>query len=70
MANAGRARQAGHAAVDALGVAAGVRMIWDHAVLARLDLARAPGGANDVYVAFGEMFQGRSDPIFDLTSNR
>jgi hypothetical protein len=37
-------------------VAIGLRMVWDGSVLARVDVARAPGGENTVYVAFGEMF--------------
>jgi hypothetical protein len=54
--DAGRARQRGYPAVRGKGVAIGLRMVWDGSVLARVDVARAPGGEDTVYVAFGEMF--------------
>lgn len=55
--DAGRARQAGYAAVHGEGVAIGLRMLWDRSVLTRLDVARALGGADyAVYLAFGKLF--------------
>ena len=50
------ARQPGFAAVDGAGAAAGLRFIWDQAVLLRVEMGRAPGGDNTLYVAFGEQF--------------
>jgi len=42
--------------VDGAGVAAGLRIIWDRAVLLRVEMARARGGDQALYVAFGEQF--------------
>ncbi len=54
--DAGRAWQPGYDAVDALAFAGGLRIIWDRAVLLRVELAKARGGDQGLYVAFGEMF--------------
>jgi len=55
--DAGWARQPGYAAVDAAGIAAGVRLTWDHAVLIRVEMGRAlSGGEETLYVSFGELF--------------
>ena len=50
------ARQPGFAAVDGIGAAVGVRFIWDSAILFRVEMGRAPGGDDTLYVAFGEQF--------------
>jgi hypothetical protein len=54
--DAGRASQPGFDAVDAAGVAVGLRFIWDRAILFRVEMGRARGGDNTLYVAFGEQF--------------
>lgn len=54
--DAGRAWQPGYEHVDGAGVAAGLRLIWDRAVLLRVEMARARGGDQALYVAFGEQF--------------
>ena len=54
--DAGRARQPGFEAVDAAGVAVGVRIVWDHAILFRVEVGRARGGDNTLYRSFGEQF--------------
>ncbi len=54
--DAGRARQPGFDAVDAAGAAVGIRFIWDRAILFRVEVARARGGENTLYIAFGEQF--------------
>ena len=54
--DAGRARQPGFEAVDAAGAAVGLRFIWDRAIVARVEVGRARGGENTLYVAFGEQF--------------
>ena len=54
--DAGRAWQPGYEPVDGAGVAAGLRIIWDRAVLLRVETARARGGDQALYVAFGEQF--------------
>jgi hypothetical protein len=50
------ARQPGFDAVDGIGAALGVRFIWDRAILFRVEMGRAPGGDDTLYVAFGEQF--------------
>ena len=50
------ARQPGFAAVDGTGAALGLRFIWDRAILLRVEMGRAPGGDDTLYVAFGEQF--------------
>lgn len=53
----GWARQPGYAAVDDAGASAGLRLIWDHAILIRVEMARAVrGGDQTLYVSFGEQF--------------
>ncbi|GEJ58110.1 BamA/TamA family outer membrane protein [Anaeromyxobacter diazotrophicus] len=55
--DAGWARQPGWAAVDAAGLAAGLRLTWDHAILVRVEMGRALGGGDEtLYVSFGEQF--------------
>lgn len=55
--DAGWARQPGFDAVDAAGIAGGLRFIWDRAILLRVELGRAfRGGDQTLYVAFGEQF--------------
>ena len=54
--DAGRAWQPGYEYVDGAGEAVGLRVIWDSAVLLRVEMARAAGGEDTLYVAFGEMF--------------
>ena len=54
--DAGRARQPGYEAVEDAGVAAGLRIIWDRAILLRVEMAQARGGDRGLYVAFGEQF--------------
>jgi hypothetical protein len=54
--DAGWARQPGFEAVDAVGAAAGLRFIWDRTILLRIEMGRARGGDDTLYVAFGEMF--------------
>jgi hypothetical protein len=51
------ARQPGYAHVDAAGLAAGLRFIWDRTILLRVEMGRAfQGGERTLYVAFGEQF--------------
>ncbi len=55
--DAGRASQPGYPAVHGEGIAGGLRIVFDHSVLARIDFARGlTGGGETFYVAFGEMF--------------
>ncbi|BDG10871.1 BamA/TamA family outer membrane protein [Anaeromyxobacter paludicola] len=54
--DAGWARQPGYAPVHAESAAAGVRLIWDRAIVLRVEAAHARGGETGVYVAFGELF--------------
>ena len=58
--DAGRAQQKGFDAVDAAGVAIGLRLIWDHAILFRIEGGRAvghvQGAENTLYLSFGEQF--------------
>jgi hypothetical protein len=55
--DAGWARQPGYPHVDATGIAAGLRFIWDRIVLLRVELARALGGGDEtLYVTLGEQF--------------
>ena len=55
--DAGWARQPGYAAVDATGVAAGLRLFWDRAVIFRVEVGRAVrGGDATLYVSFGDQF--------------
>jgi hypothetical protein len=54
--DAGRARQPGYAAVDGAGAAVGLRLLWDRAILLRVEMGRARGGENTLYIAFGEQF--------------
>jgi hypothetical protein len=54
--DAGRAWQPGYPYVDGAGAAVGLRLIWDRSVLLRVELARARGGDQTLYVAFGEQF--------------
>jgi len=54
--DAGRASQPGYDAVQDAGAALGLRLVWDRAILARIEMGRARGGDSTVYVGFGEMF--------------
>ena len=54
--DAGRAWQPGYPHVDGASAAVGLRVVWDHAIILRLELARAPGGDISFYLAFGDMF--------------
>jgi hypothetical protein len=54
--DAGRASQPGFEAVDAVGGAVGLRFIWDRTILLRVEMGRARGGDDTLYVAFGDMF--------------
>jgi hypothetical protein len=54
--DAGRAWQPGYDAVHAESIAGGIRMVWDRAILARIEIGRTRGGENALYVSFGEMF--------------
>ncbi|HZZ84860.1 MAG TPA: hypothetical protein VFE30_10010 [Anaeromyxobacteraceae bacterium] len=54
--DAGWARQPDLAPVHAEGAAAGLRLIWDRAIVLRVEGARAVGGENTIYVAFGDLF--------------
>jgi hypothetical protein len=55
--DAGWARQPGYGAVDATGVAAGLRLFWDRAVICRVEVGRAVrGGDATLYVSFGDQF--------------
>jgi len=54
--DAGWARQPGFEPVDAAGASVGLRFIWDRTILLRVEVARARGGDDALYVAFGEMF--------------
>jgi hypothetical protein len=55
-ADAGRARQRGYSAVSAAGAYAGLRAIWDRALLVRLEVAHAGQGAPAFYLAVDESF--------------
>jgi hypothetical protein len=55
-ADAGRARDRGHAPVLAAGVFGGARMMWDRAVVLRLEVGYAGQGAAAFYIAFDEAF--------------
>jgi hypothetical protein len=54
--DAGRARQRGHTPLAAAGAYAGLRAIWDRAVVVRLEAAHAGQGAPAFYLAFDESF--------------
>ena len=54
--DAGRARQPGYPALLDAALTAGFRFIWDGAILVRIDVGRARGGDNTLYVSFGEQF--------------
>ncbi len=54
--DAGWARQPGYPAVDGAGAGAGLRIVWDRAILLRVELAQARGGDRTLYVAFGEQY--------------
>jgi hypothetical protein len=54
--DAGRATQPGFPAIEAAGATAGLRLVWDRAILFRVEVGRARGGENTLYVAFGEQF--------------
>jgi hypothetical protein len=54
--DAGRASQPGYPAIEAAGATAGLRFIWDRALLFRVEVGRARGGENTLYIAFGEQF--------------
>jgi surface antigen Omp85-like protein len=55
--DAGRARQPGYPTVDATGFAVGLRFVWDHAVIARVEMGRAlHGGDQTLYISFGDQF--------------
>jgi hypothetical protein len=54
--DAGLASQPGYDAVQDAGAAVGLRLAWDRAILARIEVGRARGGDNSLFVAFGEMF--------------
>ncbi len=54
--DAGRARQAGYPAIEGAGAAGGLRFLWDHAVLLRVEMGRARGGDGTLYVSFGDQF--------------
>lgn len=54
--DAGAAHQPGYSAVAAVGGFAGVRLVWDRAVLVRVEVGYAAQGAAATYVAFGEEF--------------
>ncbi len=54
--DAGRARQPGYDAVDGAGAAVGLRFVWDRAILFRIEMGRARGGDDTLFVAFGELF--------------
>lgn len=55
-ADAGRARQRGHPALSAAGVFGGLRLIWDRALVLRLEVGHAGQGAPAYYLAFDESF--------------
>jgi hypothetical protein len=52
----GFARQSGYGAVAAVGGFAGLRALWDRAVLLRLEVGYAGQGGTAVYLATGEQF--------------
>jgi hypothetical protein len=54
--DAGFARQAGYGAVTAIGGFAGLRALFDRAVLIRLEVGYAAQGGMAVYLATGEQF--------------
>ncbi len=54
--DAGAAHQRGYPTVAALGGFAGARLLWDQAVLVRVELGYAGQGSAAVYVSFGEEF--------------
>lgn len=54
--DAGRATQPGYPAVEGAGAALGLRLLWDRAVLLRVQAARAREGDSTLYVSFGEQF--------------
>ncbi len=54
--DAGFARQAGYAVVAAVGGFAGLRALWDRAVLVRLEVGYAGQGGTAVYFVTGEQF--------------
>jgi len=54
--DAGAARQRGYSTVAALGGFAGVRLLWDEAILLRVELGYAAQGSAALYVSFGEEF--------------
>lgn len=53
---AARAQQPGYAPVQAVSFTGGLRLVWDRALIARLEVGRAPGGDNTLYFAFGEEY--------------
>jgi hypothetical protein len=55
-ADAGRARDRGHAPVLAAGAFVGARMMWDRAVVVRMEIGHAGQGAPAFYIAFDEAF--------------
>ncbi len=54
--DAGAAHQRGYSTIAALGGFAGARLLWDEAVLVRVELGYAAQGSAAVYVSFGEEF--------------
>lgn len=52
----GFARQSGYGAVTAVGGFAGLRALWDRAILLRLEVGYAAQGGTAVYLATGEQF--------------
>ena len=54
--DAGAAHQRGYSTVAALGGFTGLRLLWDEAVVLRVELGYAAQGAAAVYVSFGEEF--------------
>jgi hypothetical protein len=54
--DAGRAQQPGYPPIDGAGAVVGLRLIWDRAVLLRVEMGRARGGDNTLYISFGEQF--------------
>jgi hypothetical protein len=54
--DAGWARQPGYTAVEATSAAAGLRVTWDRALVLRVEMGRARGGDNTLYVVLGERY--------------
>ncbi len=54
--DAGRARQPGYRDIEGTGATVGFRLVWDRALLLRIEMSRARGGDSTLYVSIGEMF--------------